>query len=220
MDEFQSIFSEKPGNTSIVEQEVTLTTNDPIRCKMYPLPYATRETINSEIDDMIKLDVIEKSTSAYASPIVLVRKRDGSNRFCIDYRRLNKATVFDPEPMAKANDIYAKLKGKRFFTKLDLSKGYWQIMVKDKDKHKTAFIAPGKGRYQFRRMPFGMVNSAATFNRLMRELFGDMVDIDSYIDDLLIYTDTWEEHLQVLREVFRRIKAAGLTLKATMSDWV
>ena len=163
---------------------------------------------------MLDMNVIEKSTSPYTSPIVIVRKKDGSNRFCIDFRKLNKITLFDCEPMPRADDIFVKLKDDQFFSSLDLSKGYWQVAMRDEDKEKTAFVAPDRGVYQFTRMPFGLVNSAATFNRLMRRVLGDMKCVSCYVDDVLIHTRSWEEHVRVLHEVFTRIQKAGLTLKA------
>ena len=93
-----------------------------------------RETLDKEIDSMMKMGVIESSSAAYASPVVMVKKSDGSTRVCIDYRKLNSVTIFDPEPMPTAEEIFAKLAGDRFFSKFDLSKGYWQVPVHQEDR--------------------------------------------------------------------------------------
>ena len=147
------------------------------------------------------------------SPIVLVRRKDNSNRFCVDYRTINRVTIFDPEPMPKPIDIYAKLKEAKYLTKMDLSKGYWQISVRSEDRPKTAFISPDQGCFQFKRMPFGLMNSAATFNRMMRIILHGMTSVSSYVDDVLIHTKSWDEHVSVLRELLAIVKKAGLTIQ-------
>ena len=109
-----------PEQTSITECDIKLTSDDPVRSKAYPIPHAMRESLNKEVEKMLEANVIEKSNSPYSSPVVLVKKPDGSNRFCVDYRKLNRITVFDAEPMPSASDIYAKLAGDRYFSKIDL----------------------------------------------------------------------------------------------------
>ena len=161
---------------------------------------------------MLDAGVIEPSNSPYNSPIVIVKKKDGTNRFCIDYRRLNAVTKFDNEPMGNPEDIMTKLSKDKYFTKIDLTKGYWQIPVAESSKSMTAFSTPN-GLYQFRMMPFGMMNSGATFNRMMRELLGDNEQIDNYVDDVLCHTEEWLLQLQLLREIFTRIREAGLTIR-------
>ena len=213
----KSVFSDKPGVTGLVEHGIELNTTESVRIKPYPLPYNMRYIVSQEIDAMLALDVIEESESPYAAPIVLVRKKDGTNRFCIDYRVLNRITVFDPEPMPQANDIYVKLNDAKFLSKIDLCKGFWQIAMKREDRHKTAFVSPDRGCYQFKRMPFGLKNSPATFNRAMRKLLHGMLNVSSYIDDILVHTRTWSEHLEALEELFGRIHDAGLTVKPSKS---
>jgi hypothetical protein len=131
---------------------------------------------------------------------------------CVDYRKLNKLTVFDPEPMVTAQDLFQRLSGDKYLSKLDLSKGYWQIPVRSKDVEKTAFVTPD-GKYEFLRMPFGMVNSGATLVRGMRKLLTDLDGADNYIDDIIIHTPTWEQHITVLRELFKRLFEASLTVR-------
>ena len=112
---------------------------------------------------------IRKSSSPYASPVVIVKKKDGSNRICVDYRKLNKVTISDPEPTKISEDLFQQLGKSSFFSKIDLSKGYWQIPVTEEDVFKTAFLTPD-GAYEFLRMSFGMKNSGATLVRGMREV--------------------------------------------------
>ena len=212
LSEFQDICTEQPGATNLVEHVIETTTTDPIRVKPYPIPYALRQVVEDEVKKMLEAGIIERSNSPYNSPIVLVKKKDGSYRFCIDFRRLNMVTKFDSEPMPNPDDILAKLAKDKFFTKLDLSKGYWQIPVAPECRHMTAFTTP-QGCFQFRKMPFGLVNSAATFNRMMRKVLEGVEHADSFVDDVLDHTETWSTHMSVLRKIFERIREAGLTIR-------
>lgn len=212
---YQSIFSEKPGRTDLISHQIELTTDTPVRTKCYPVPYMMRAEIQKELDTMLDMDIIEESDSPFAAPIVIVKKKDGTNRFCIDYRKLNKVTLFDPEPMTKPDDIYAKVQGSKFLSKIDICKGYWQIPVRQEDQVKTAFVTPESGAFQFKRMPFGLMNSGATFNRMMRKLLKNLNNVCSYIDDILIFTNTWQDHLNVMKELFKRLSKHNLTVKAS-----
>ena len=163
---------------------------------------------------MIDLGVIEPSSSPYASPVVIVKKKDGSNRFCCDYRKLNQVTITDAEPIPDQEENFAKLAGDKYFTKIDLSKGYWQVPLTDNAKELTAFVT-SDGLFQFKTMPFGLVNAPASFSRIMRDLLRGVDNVDNFIDDILIHTATFEEHLVTLREVFERLKTANLTARPT-----
>ena len=153
---YDHVIKDAPGQTSITECTIKLTSNDSVRTKAYPIPYAMKELLNKEVEKMLEADVIEKSNSPYSLPVVLVKKPDGSIRFCVDYRKLNRITIIDAEPMPSANDIYAKLSGDKYFSKIDLSKGYWQINMDKTSKDKTAF-AITDGLYNLKTMPFRLV---------------------------------------------------------------
>ncbi|XP_061180784.1 uncharacterized protein LOC133189428 [Saccostrea echinata] len=209
---YADVLTDVPGMTTLVKHKIELTSSDPIRVKQYPIPFNTESVIKEEVEKMLQLNVIEPSVSPYSSPVVIARKKDGTNRFCIDFRRLNSVTVFDAEPMPNTESIFSKMAGKKYVSKLDLSKGYWQVPMEDESKVLTAFSTPS-GLYQFRTMPFGLVNAPATFSRLMRKLLQGMVGVDNFIDDIIVYTDTWEEHLMALRELFTRLRKAGLTAR-------
>ncbi|XP_071499059.1 uncharacterized protein [Diadema antillarum] len=210
--EYQDVFTDIPKKTTISECEISLTTDKPVRSPPHRVPQAMEEEISKEVDSMLKLGVIEPSNSPYGHPIVIVKKPDGSNRFCVDFRRLNKVTVFDPEPMPNPQELFASLAGSRYFTKLDLTKGYWQIPMKNEDKAKTAFITP-KGQYQFKYMPFGLVTASAQFTRMMRRVLDGMSNVVNYIDDILIHTDTWQEHVEILDEVLHRLRDTNLAAR-------
>ena len=187
---YTEVFLDIPGKTEMVEHEIDLTDNNPVRSRPYPLPYALRENFKREIEDMLSLGIIRESNSPFACPIVIVKK-DGSDRICVDYRKLNKLTVADPEPMITAEDLFQRLGKSKYYSKIDLSKGYWEIPVEEEDIEKTAFITPDD-TYDFLRMLFGMKNSGATLVRGMRKILAKMNNVNSYIDDLMIHTNDWQ----------------------------
>ncbi|XP_071510123.1 uncharacterized protein [Diadema antillarum] len=212
MGKYEDIFTDIPGHTSLGEHGIELTVKEIPRSKPYPIPHALRETVQEEVRTMLSLGVIERSNSPTASPIVLVKKPDGSNRFCVDFRRLNKVTKFDSEPIPDQEELFTRLASDKFFTKIDLSKGYWQVPMSEKSKELTAFITPD-GLYHFKVMPFGLVNAPATFSRLMRTLLSGLKGVVNYIDDILVHSDTWEQHLDTLGLLFQRLRDANLTAR-------
>ena len=212
--QFSSLFTEAPGTTDLAQHHIKLTSDEPVRSRPYPVPYSMRESLKKDIADMIKMGVIRESDSPYASPVVVVKKKDNTNRVCVDYPKLNKLTVIDPEPMPTAEHLFQKLSGDKFFSKIDLSKGYWQITIPEEDIPKTAFVTPD-GSYEFVKMPFGMIKSAATLKRAMKKLIEDLDNVDFYWDDILVHTRTWEEHIKALRELFARLLRAGMTIRPT-----
>ena len=212
MKQYPDVLSSLPGRTDQIQHDIKLLTSEPIRTKGYSIPYKTRSVMETEIQDMLDLGVIEQSISPYSSPIVLVPKKDGSVRFCIDFRKLNKVTEFDAEPMPNMEEIINRMSGHKYFTKMDLCKGYWQVGLTERSKHLTAFETP-RGLFQFRTMPFGLVNSGATFCRLMRIILSNLPKVDSFVDDMWIFTETWRDHMTSLRQVLDRFRSAKLTTK-------
>ena len=212
--QFTNLFTEASGATDLVRHHLELISDEPVRSRPYLVPYSIRESPRKDTADMIKMWVITESSSPYASPVVVVKKKDNTNRVCVDYRKLNKLTVFDPEPMPTAEHLFQKLIGDNFYSKIDLSKGYWQITIPEEDIQKMAF-ATLDGSYEFLKMPFGIINSAATLKRAMKKLLEDLVHVDFYWDDILVHTRTWEEHIRALRELFWRLVQAGLTIGPT-----
>ena len=142
----------------------------------------------------------------------MVKKKDGSNRVCVDFRKLNKITKVDPEPMTTAEDLFRRLSVKKYLSKIDLTKGYWQIPVTPEDVYKTVFVTPD-GQYEFLQMPFGMVNSGATLVRGLKKVLKGLSGVSSYIDDIVIYSDSWEEHLRTLKELFGRLRRPRITAR-------
>ncbi|GFO09680.1 Zinc finger protein [Plakobranchus ocellatus] len=162
--------------------------------------------------EMEDLGVIRKSSSPYASSVVVVKKKDGTNCVSIDYRWLNKLTIFDPQPMTPPADIFQGIEKDQYFSKIDLSKGHWQIPLRKEDIPKTAFVTMDC-HYEFLRIPFGMMNSGATLTRAVKKLLCGMDNVVDYIDDLLIHTETWEAHVKTLSELFQRLQEANFTVR-------
>ena len=210
--DFDDVFSDLPGCTNLIEHEITLTSAEPVRSTPYAVPFSLRDGLANDIKAMMESGIIQPSNSPYASPVVLVGKKDGSNRLCIDYRKLNKITVFDPEPMTTSADVFEKLCNARYLTTIDLAKGYWQIPVAKDDVPKTAFVTH-EGSYEFLRMPFGMINSSATFVRAMRKLLQGIDNVEMYIDDIIVHTCDWNTHIRVLDCFFRKVREAGMTIR-------
>ena len=155
----------------------------------------------------------EPSTSPWASPIVLVRKKDGSTRFCIDYRKLNDVTRKDAYPLRRIDATLDTLHGSQWFSTLDLLSGYWQVEVDEANRQKTAFCTP-EGLFQFKVMPFGLCNAPATFQRLIDLVLAGLQwsDFLVYIDDVIVLGHTFDEHLRILRSVLQRLRESGLRL--------
>ena len=159
---------------------------------------------------MVELGIIRRSSSPWASPLHVVPKADGSLRPCGDYRRLNQATEDDRYPLLHIHSFNSQLKGATIFSKIDLAKGYHQIPMADEDVCKTAIITPF-GLFEFLRMPFGLKNAAQAFQRLMDSIFGDIPYAFVYLDDILVASQTRQEHFAHLRQVFALLEAVSYT---------
>ena len=168
--------------------------------------------MKKEINDLLSLGIIQRSTSSYASPVVMVRKKDGTVRFCIDFRKLNRVVIFDPEPMPNPEHLFVELAHDHYFTKIDLTKGYYQIPMSLNARDKTAFVTPD-GHYEFNFLPFGIVVAPAVFTRMMRKIFDGVRHVVSYIDDILVHTKTWSEHVETLNCVLSILHEANLAAK-------
>ena len=187
---------------------------NPIRQPPRRLPFGKREVEKQELEKMLKRNVIEPSNSAWSSPIVLVSKKDGSTRFCVDYRKLNDVTIKDAYPLPRIDECLDSLSESKWFSCMDLNSGFWQIGMDPADKHKTAF-STSQGLYQFTVMPFGLANSPSTFERLMEDVFRGLQwrECLIYIDDIIVPGKTVEDTLIRLEHVFLRLQAANLKLK-------
>jgi len=163
---------------------------------------------------MLEKGVICESSSPWAAPIVLVRKKDGCWRFCVDYRKLNSVTNKDAFPLPRIEETLTSLTKAEWFTTLDLASGYWQVEMDPEDQEKTAFTTP-LGLFEFQRMPFGLCNAPATFQRLMQQCLSGQItkSLLVYLDDIIVYSPDFTTHLQHLEEVFARLHKHGLKLR-------
>jgi hypothetical protein len=174
------------------------------------------QELRRQLDVLLKDGKITPSTSPYGAPVLFVRKKGGELRMCIDYRALNSQTIKNRYALPRIDELLDRLFGARIFTKIDLTSGYWQIAISSADRHKTAFRTR-YGHYEFQVMPFGLTNAPATFQTLMNDIFRDLLDkcVIVYIDDILIYSKTPEEHEANVREVLNRLREHKLYAKAS-----
>lgn len=215
--EYADIFAEEPddlGRTDKIKHSVNTGDAPPIRQPVRRIPPFRRDEARRLLAEMLKKDVIQKSSSPWASPIVLVGKKDGSIRFCVDYRKVNGVTRKDAYPLPRVDDTLDTLSGSKWFSTLDLISGYWQVEVEEKDREKTAFCTPD-GLFEFKVMPFGLCNAPATFQRLMDMVLAGLqwTNCLVYIDDIIVIGKTFLQHVQNLIQVFERLREAGLKLQ-------
>ena len=202
------------GRTSVLQHNICTGNQPPIRQRARRLPPHRREEVRELIQQMQRRGVIRPSNSPWASPIVLVPKRDGSNRFCVDFRKLNAVTRRDAYPLPRVDDTLATMSGSKWFSTLDLISGYWQVEVAPEDQEKTAFCTT-EGLFEFTVMPFGLCNAPATFQRLMDLVLCGLQWSEClvYLDDVIVLGRTFQEHLDSLQSVFQRLRESGLKLK-------
>uniref|UniRef100_A0AAY4C672 Gypsy retrotransposon integrase-like protein 1 n=1 Tax=Denticeps clupeoides TaxID=299321 RepID=A0AAY4C672_9TELE len=201
------------GCAKNTEHLIRVTDNKPFRERSRRLPPGDVADVRKHLNGLLKAGIISESRSPYASPIVVVRKRNGAIRMCVDYRTLNRRTVPDQYTVPRIEDALTCLNGSQWFSVLDLRSGYYQIPLASSDKEKTAFICPA-GFYQFERMPQGISGAPATFQRAMERMVGDMnlLEVLVYLDDLIVFGRTLEEHNERLFKVLDRLKEEGLKL--------
>lgn len=202
------------GKTDSVEINIDLTSTNPVCYNPYRLPENQRSALKDIISDLVANNIIRESTSAYASPVILVPKPNNSLRLCVDYRKLNLITVKQKFPLPLIDDQIDKLVNFEYFTLLDLFSGYYQIPVAADSIHKTAFITPD-GHYEFLRMSFGLCNAPYVFQRMMNKIMNELEDGTAfpYLDDILIPSKTYEEGLLKLENILRILLKYGLTLQ-------
>jgi len=222
---YRDVFCEKGTPVSIAKDAppATINTGDhpPIKQQGYRLPLKKREKVEKLIDEMLADGVIQPSDSPWAFPITLAPKKDGTTRFCVDYRKLNTITRKDAHPLPHIQDVFDQLHGATIFSTLDLKAGYWQIPMDRDSIAKTAFTCH-RGLFEFTRLPFGLTNAPAIFQRTMNKVLSGLIGrcCMVYIDDVVVFSKTTTEHLQHLEQVFQRLRSAGLQLKPTKCSFL
>ncbi|CAL9243056.1 unnamed protein product, partial [Arabidopsis halleri] len=186
----------------------------PVSLRPYRYNSIQKDIIDRMVREMLSQGIIQNSSSPYASPVVLVKKKDGSWRLCVDYRGVNKQTIKDKYPIPLLEDLLDELGGSTYFSKLDLRAGFHQIRMHPHDVYKTAFKTHA-GHYEYLVMPFGLTNAPCTFQGLMNQVFRHIARkyVLVFFDDILVYSPTWEQHLQHLEEVFAVLRKHQLFLK-------
>jgi hypothetical protein len=202
-----------------IKHQIITTNSQPIYSKMYRFPKIHEEEVNTQVREMLKQNIIQPSNSPYNSPVwVVPKKMDNSGkpkwRVVIDYRKLNEITVDDRFPIPNIESIFDKLGRAQYFTTLDLAKGFYQILVDEKDRPKTAFSTP-QGHYEYIRMPFGLKNAPATFQRMMNHVLRDEINKSCvvYLDDILIFSTSLQEHLVAIRKIFEKLRKHNLKIQ-------
>lgn len=208
------------GCTDVLEMHIRTQNEQPVYCKPYRLSHKENEIVNEKVQDLIDAGIVRDSVSDYASPVVLVRKKGGDYRLCIDYRALNARTIKDRYPLPHIDDQVSRLSGKSLFTTLDLAQGYYQIKLSKDSIHKTAFVTPS-GHYEFLKMPFGLANAPAVFSRLIKIVLGSLGEnIATYLDDVMLPTTSVDDGLKLLDNTLKLLSRANLKLNLSKCSFL
>jgi len=211
INKYQELFAQnpnKPGTQTKTKMHVQLKEGTkPIKLPPYRQNPTIAQEVKRQVDQLLEDDMIEKATSPWSFPVVVVKKPDGSYRFCVDYSKLTEKTIKDTYPLPRIDDTLDYLSGAKYFTVVDASSGFWQIPVAEEDKEKLAFCTTF-GTYQWKVMPFGFTNAPAIFQRAINETLDDILFQRClvYIDDICIFSKTFDQHLQDVDIVFSRLK--------------
>lgn len=198
----------------MAEHQINTGLASPVHQTPYKSAWKERTIVQQQVDEMLEKGVVEPSNSPWASPVVLVKKKDGSWRFCVDYRRLNTISVKDVYPLPRIEETLSRMDNACIFSAMDLESGYWQVPMHNDAKAKTAFVTPG-GLYQFLVMPFGLASAPGTFQRMMNLVLAGLrwTICLVYLDDIIVYAAGVDEHLKRVRQVLTALQDAGLKIK-------
>ena len=220
LNEFSDVFSMSDsdlGRTNVLEHSIDTQGHQPIYKRPYRIPETQRKVVDVHVKDVANRGIIRPSKSPWSSPIVLVGKKDGSTRFCVDYRKLNSVTHKDVYPLPRKDETLDTLGGTQYFTTLDLASSYWQLPLHEEDMHKTAFTTPGTSNslWEFSIMPFGLCRAPASFQRLVEILLAGLTweSCLVYLDYIIVFSCTFEEHLGRLGSALSRIRNGSLKMK-------
>lgn len=217
LDEFQSVFASPtklPPSREADHRIPLIPGAQPIKARPYRYTPQQKSEIEAQVKEMLAQGIIQRSVSSFASPVLLVKKKDGTWRFCVDYRQLNELTIKHKYPVPIVEELLDELAGAQWFTKLDLRSGYHQICLADGDQHKTAFQTH-HGLFEFLVMPFGLTNAPASFQSLMNQVFSALLRkcVLVFVDDILVYSSTLEKHISDLRDVLMLLQQNQLLVK-------
>ena len=217
--QFPHLCTAEPGVCTLVSHDVELQPGTrPVKQAPYRVSPQKRERMKAAVQYLQEHNLIEPSNSPWASPCVLVPKPDGTDRFCTDYRTVNKVTISDSFPLPRLDDLLDTVGNSKFISKIDILRGYYQVPLTPRAKTISAFVTPD-GLWQYRYMPFGFKNAPATFQRLMNQVIHGLDGIRVYLDDILVVADSWEEHIQQLEELFGRLSTSGLVINLAKCEF-
>ncbi|KAL1282575.1 hypothetical protein QQF64_001378 [Cirrhinus molitorella] len=218
INEFLMLFGDTPTQTNVLQHDIKITCDFPIKQHAYRVNNTKRSIMKTEVEYLLENGLAEPSFSPWSSPCLLVPKPDGTFRFCTDYRKVNSVTVPDSYPMPRMEDCIDSLGSAKFVTKLDLLKGYWQVPLTSRAAEISAFVTPDDF-LQYKVMAFGLRNAPATFQRLVNTVLSGIPNCNAYLDDLVIYSSDWQEHLTLLKIVFTRSHwSTRLSTRFTLSN--
>jgi Reverse transcriptase (RNA-dependent DNA polymerase). len=214
------------GSTDVLQHRIPTTDNTPICTRQYRFPPVHKEEINRQVNELLEGEIIRNSQSPYNTPIWIVPKKPDSQgnkrwRLVLDFRALNEKTIGDSYPLPNITDILDQLGGAKYFSTFDLASGFHQIKMSTEDRHKTAFSTP-YGHYEFDRMPFGLKNAPATFQRLMDLVLTGLqgIELFVYLDDIVIYAGSLDEHELKFRRLMGRLRSANLKLQPDKCEFL
>lgn len=221
--QFEEVSFERKGlgRTHLLKHTINTGNSSPLKQRYYPLSPDRLKELNRQVDEMLEQDVIEKSDSAWNNPTLFAPKSNGELRFCIDSRKLNAISKHDAYPLPYISSILDSLRDAKFLSSIDLKSAFWQVPLTSSSREKTAFTVPGRGLFQFKVMCFGLTGAPATQQRLMDILFGPEFSgkVFVYLDDIIIVSSTFEEHISLLTRVLERLKYANLTINLSKSQF-
>ena len=215
---FPELFGDVPSQTSVLSHDVDVKNARPVKQHAYRVNSVKRALMKQEAEYLLRHGFARPSSSPWSSPCLVGIKPDGSPRFITDFRKVNGVTVPDSYPLPRMEDCVDNLGTAKFVSKLDLLKGYWQVPLTERASKISAFVTPDHF-LEYTVMAFGMCNAPATFQRLVNVVLSGVPNCNAYLDDLIVYTRSWEEHVQVLEQVFTRLRSAKLTLNLAKCDF-
>ena len=216
--QYREVFPDVPSKTNLIEHDVDVGDSAPIKQQPYRVSPMKKELLDKEVQYMLKNDIIEESQSNWSSPCILVPKHDGGFRFCTDFRKVNDKTKSDSFPIPRIADCIDQIGNAKFVSTFDMLKGYWQVPLTQLAREISAFVTP-TGLYQYKVMPFGMKNAPATFQRMVNKLVRDIDGCEGYIDDVVIFSDNWSDHIRQIKCFFQIMREAKLTINLMKSEF-
>ena len=216
--QYREVFPDVPSKTKLIEHDVDVGDSAPIKQHPYRVSPMKKELLDKEVQYMLKNDIIEESQSNWSSPCILVPKHDGGFRFCTDFRKVNDKTKSDSFPIPRIADCIDQIGNAIFVSTFDMLKGYWQVPLTQRAREISAFVTPS-GLYQYKVMPFGMKNAPATFQRMVNKLVRDIDGCEGYIDDVVIFSDNWSDHIRQIERFFQIMREAKLTINLMKSEF-